>query len=143
MNYAVFACLEVAISSILPIFLSSPNELGGLGFNPSQIGIFMATVGTYNSVFQVLFFARIHARWGSRRMLQTGMIAFFTLFFSFPICIWTTKGGHMTFGTWIILILQVGIFPVAMMVASAYRCRFIADERLNEYIMIKVAIRYS
>ncbi|KAF8524396.1 MFS general substrate transporter [Hysterangium stoloniferum] len=118
MNYAVFSCLEVAIASILPIFLSSPGELGGLGFNPSQIGIFISTIGAYNCVFQVCLFARLQARWGSRCILQAGMLGFAAIFLSFPLCIWTMKDGNMRFGTWIILILQIGLFPMAMMSAS-------------------------
>ncbi|KAF8503892.1 MFS general substrate transporter [Hysterangium stoloniferum] len=119
-NCALYACLDVAVNSILPIYLSSPGELGGLGFNPSQIGIVMAIISVYNSLFQIFFFARIHARWGSRRMLQTGMLAFVALFLSFPLSVWTIggDGGGIGAGTWVIMVLQIGIYPFGMMIAS-------------------------
>lgn len=102
----------------MPIFLSSPGELGGLGFNPSQIGLFISIIGAYNCLFQICFFARIQARWGSRRLLQAGMLGFVAIFMSFPLCIWTMKDGNVGFGTWVILILLIGLFPVALMSAS-------------------------
>ncbi|KAG6906535.1 hypothetical protein DXG01_013413 [Tephrocybe rancida] len=72
-NYAFFAMLEVAFRSIQPLFLSTPIELGGLGLAPPAIGQILSAFGILNGVFQVLFFARIHDRFGSKKTFVAGV----------------------------------------------------------------------
>src|SRR6267154_4431994 len=56
-NYACIAILEISMYAILPLFYSTPIELGGLGFDPVTIGLWMGTFGIVNGVLQTMIFA--------------------------------------------------------------------------------------
>lgn len=120
LNYSIFSLLEVSLTAVLPLYLAAPFEFGGLEFTPSQIGICLATLGLLNGATQVMYFARIHACWGSKKMLRAGMLAFAAIFALFPVVSWMAKSGNIGFGVWIILIMQAAMFPIAMMISSAY-----------------------
>jgi hypothetical protein len=119
-NYAIFSLLEVALFAVLPIFLAAPLSLGGLGFTPATIGMCLAMLGLWNGSVQVLYFAKIHAHWGSKKVLRTGMLAYTAIFMLFPVVNWMARRGGVGFGVWMTLITQMVLFPAAMMISSAY-----------------------
>lgn len=75
-NYGSLALIEMAFLAVLPLFYSTPPELGGLGFPPSTIGYCMGAFGIMNGVFQGLFFTKIIDRLGPRRLFMVSMGAF-------------------------------------------------------------------
>ncbi|KAF8591244.1 MFS general substrate transporter [Ramaria rubella] len=118
LNYSIFSLLEVSLTAVLPLYLAAPFEFGGLGFSPSQIGVCLAVLGVFNGTTQVMYFASIHAVWGSKKMLRAGMLAYAAIFALFPLVSWLAKKGSVGVGVWIILMLQAGMFPTASMVSS-------------------------
>ncbi|KAG0709384.1 hypothetical protein DFH29DRAFT_888126, partial [Suillus ampliporus] len=44
-NYAIFSFLNISIRTLMPLFLSTPMHLGGLGFAPPSIGPWLALIG--------------------------------------------------------------------------------------------------
>ena len=102
---------------MLPIFLAAPLALGGLGFTPSTIGLCLAALGCFNGTVQVLCFARVHARWGGRRVVRTGMLAYAAIFMLFPVVGGLARRGGA--GVWLALGLQAALVPPAMMISSA------------------------
>jgi hypothetical protein len=128
LNYSIFSLLEVSLNAVLPLYLAAPFEYGGLEFSPSQIGICLAILGLLNGTIQVMYFADIHACWGSKKMLRAGMLAYAIIFALFPVVSWMAKGGSMGIGVWIILILQAAMFPTAMMISSAYTSAYYLSE---------------
>ncbi|KAG2039615.1 major facilitator superfamily domain-containing protein [Suillus americanus] len=82
-NYAMLAFLDVSFRALLPLFLSTPTYLGGLGFAPSSIGSWLAFFGIIDGVFQAVFFAKIVDRLGPKRLFFVMVVwdmAFGTVF---------------------------------------------------------------
>jgi hypothetical protein len=124
LNFSIFSLLEVSLNAVLPLYLAAPFEFGGLGFSPSQIGVCLAILGVLNGSAQVMYFAKIHACWGSKKMLRAGMLAYAAIFALFPVVSWMAKSGNVGIGVWIILMMQAAMFPTAMMISSAYSSAF-------------------
>ncbi|KAG1811721.1 MFS general substrate transporter [Suillus subaureus] len=87
-NYAMLASLDVAFGALLPLFLSTPTYLGGLGFTPSSIGSWLAFFGVMDGVFQALFFAKIVDRLGPKRLFCMSVSCFPSVIVMFPIMSW-------------------------------------------------------
>jgi hypothetical protein len=88
MNYAMVAFLDVSFRALLPLFLSTPTSLGGLGFPPSSIGSWLAFSGIADGVFQGLFFAKIVDRLGPKRLFCISVSCFVPVMLMFPIMSW-------------------------------------------------------
>ncbi|KIK35705.1 hypothetical protein CY34DRAFT_561840 [Suillus luteus UH-Slu-Lm8-n1] len=88
MNYAMVAFLDVSFRALLPLFLSTPTSLGGLGFSPSSIGSWLALSGIADGVFQGLFFAKIVDRLGPKRLFCISVSCFVPVMLMFPMMSW-------------------------------------------------------
>jgi len=108
-NYASLSLVDVAFRAIQPLFLSTPIELGGLGMPPSTIGKILSAYGILNGVFQVLFFARIHQYWGSKKVFVVGIASAFPLFATFPLLSYLAKSQGLSSTVWAIVASQVVI----------------------------------
>ncbi|KAF8896546.1 major facilitator superfamily multidrug-resistance, DHA1 sub-family [Infundibulicybe gibba] len=106
-NYASLSLVDIAYRAIQPLFLSTPVELGGLGLPPSTIGNLMAIFGILNGVFQVFFFAKIHDRWGSKRVFTAGMVSAIPLFILFPIISQLAKSQGLGAAVWALVVTQI------------------------------------
>jgi MFS family permease len=87
-NYAMLALLDIALMALLPLFSSTPTYLGGLGFTPSYIGLWMAMFAIANGVFQALFFAKIIDWIGPKRLFCVAVSCFTPVVLVFPIMSW-------------------------------------------------------
>ncbi|KAG1740067.1 MFS general substrate transporter [Suillus lakei] len=58
-NQTLLGFLDICIFALMPLFYSTPNYLGGLGFAPPAIGSWMALFGVIDGLFQALFFAKV------------------------------------------------------------------------------------
>jgi hypothetical protein len=58
--------LDIAFRDVRPLLFATPLEFGGLGLDPPRIGNILATYGVINGLFQILFFADLHDRFGSK-----------------------------------------------------------------------------
>ncbi|KAG1906449.1 MFS general substrate transporter [Suillus fuscotomentosus] len=67
-NYTVFAFLDISRRALVPLFFSTPTYLGGLGFDPSSIGSWLALFGIMDGVLQALLFAKLVDRLGPKRL---------------------------------------------------------------------------
>ncbi|KAI0350597.1 MFS general substrate transporter [Trametes cingulata] len=105
-NYGALALVEVAFIAILPLYLSTPIELGGLGFDPPAIGLMLGTLGILNGGFQALFFAKLMDRWGPKRLFQQGLLTFIPLFLLFPAMNLYAKSYGITSVVWGLILMQ-------------------------------------
>ncbi|KAG6839828.1 hypothetical protein C0991_011274, partial [Blastosporella zonata] len=112
-NYAFFAMIDVAFRVIQPLFLSTPIELGGLGLSPPEIGKILSVYGLLNGVFQMLFFARIHDRIGSKMTFMAGIVSAFPCFLAFPIISHMAKTQGLSTLVWCAVALQT-LFSILM-----------------------------
>ncbi|KAF7771079.1 hypothetical protein Agabi119p4_7053 [Agaricus bisporus var. burnettii] len=121
-SYAFLALVDISFRAIQPLFLSTPIELGGLGLPPSTIGNILSFFGVLNGVVQVFFFARIHDRWGSKRIFMTGIAACIPLFLLFPVINYLASKQGLTPVVWTIVFTQV---TLSMFPSFAYSAIFI------------------
>ncbi|KAG1745816.1 MFS general substrate transporter [Suillus paluster] len=111
-NYAMLAFLDVSLRALMPLFLSTPAYLGGLGFSPSTIGSWLAVFGIVDGIFQALFFAKIVNWLGPKRLFCVSVSSFAPVMVMFPIISWLvrTRGvvDHtITFSLLVQLVLTV------------------------------------
>ncbi|KAJ7510504.1 major facilitator superfamily multidrug-resistance, DHA1 sub-family [Mycena galericulata] len=67
-NHGLLAFCHMANEALLPLFFSTPVNLGGLGFEPQDIGLIMAISGLCNGLVQITLCGRLLRRFGPRRM---------------------------------------------------------------------------
>ena len=84
-NYVALAFMDGMLSSLLPLFMAMPIELGGLGFSPMAIGYILGTLGIGRALFSMLLFARLLRRFGERCVFIAGMLTFNINFITLPL----------------------------------------------------------
>ena len=116
-NYAILAFLEIGLFTLLALFLATPINIGGLGFDAGRIGLVMGVIGITNTFFQLMFFALIQTRFGSKRVFTFGVSCFVFIFAAFPVMnvLARQSGDSVTLLVWCILIGQLLLsLPVSM-----------------------------
>lgn len=128
-NYALLSLVDISFRGILPVFLSTPIKLGGLGLSPPTIGKLLSVLGGLKCLFQVFFFAKIHDRLGSKKVFLTGLMLSLPAFVLFPVInilarnqgysifLWSAVGAQvisfvflsMSFGVYMIFVAPVKI----------------------------------
>jgi hypothetical protein len=108
-NYAFLSLVDIAFRAIQPLFFSTPIKLGGLGMPPSTIGQILSAYGILNGVFQVLFFARIHDYWGSKKVFVAGIASAFPVFAAFPLMSYLAKSQGLSTTVWVVVAFQTVI----------------------------------
>jgi MFS family permease len=124
LNYAALSLVDIAFRAIQPLFLSTPIAMGGLGLAPSRIGAILSVFGILNGIFQVLFFARIHARWGTRNVYIAGISSALLLFALFPAinALARADPGLEGWAVWIAVFTQV---VLSILISLSYGCIFL------------------
>ena len=107
MNYASISSLHAAHSSIQPLFLAMPIQLGGLGLPPRQVGYILGTYGIANSVFQAFMLGRVVHRFGVKSVFVTAIAAFVPTFMFSPLMNILVRGGGFSYILWGMLGLQL------------------------------------
>ena len=121
-NYVTLAFLEIMFTSLVPLFMAMPIELGGLGFTPMVIGSLLGIVGAYTGVFQVLFFARLVRRFGPRGLFIVGMLTFCVYSIIYPLINIVARRTGVTWAVWSLLFIPLFLYPIKDMCYS--ECRF-------------------
>ncbi|KAG2134352.1 MFS general substrate transporter [Suillus cothurnatus] len=87
-NYAMLSFLDISFRALIPLFLSTPTHLGGMGLTPSSIGLLLAFYGIVDGLFQALFLAKIVDWVGPKRLFCVSVSCFAPLMVLFPIMSW-------------------------------------------------------
>ncbi|KAI6108163.1 MFS multidrug-resistance DHA1 sub-family [Pisolithus sp. B1] len=84
-NYAALSTIDITFRAVQPLFYATPIELGGLGLDPPLIGNILAVYGTLSGLFQILFFASFHDRFGSKALYTVSVLCGIPLVLTFPV----------------------------------------------------------
>ncbi|KAI9570507.1 hypothetical protein HD554DRAFT_2170112 [Boletus coccyginus] len=68
-NYVTLGFVKISVIALLPLFYSSPIEIGGLGLSPSVIGISLTMLGIVDGSVQALFATNIMEWIGAKSVL--------------------------------------------------------------------------
>lgn len=112
-NYVGLAFMEILFCALLPLFLSTPPEYGGLGFSPAVIGYILGALGTYIGAFQMIFFAMLVRRFGERRVFIMGMLTFMVNSFMFPLINTVARHTGVTLVVWTLLAFALSLMGLA------------------------------
>lgn len=119
-NYAFLSLVDISFRAIHPVFLSTPIEMGGLGLAPPTIGKLLSVQGLLNGVFQACFFAKIHDRWGSKRVFIGGLMSSLLVFVLFPVInIFARQQSPVV---WMVVGAQILIFMILNLSYGMWSC---------------------
>lgn len=106
LNYSLLALSEISFTAILPVYLASTP----LSLTPRAIGILMGSMGIFNGIFQAVCTAALVERWGTKRVYQISICAFFPLWTLFPMAVsmaTTDDTGSYPWGLWLLTCIGV------------------------------------
>ena len=113
--------MENGFLVLVPLFCSSPIEIGGLGFPPSVIGTFLAIFGIVDGGVQALFGAKLIEWFGVKKTFCYTVLSFYPMILLFPIMsavvIAQGKVGPII---WILLFMQLIFFVLMDLAYRAY-----------------------
>lgn len=84
-NYASLALCDIAFSTLLPVFLSTPPAFGGPGLSPATIGILLTIAGVLNAIFRLTYMTQTLRVCGPRKTYLAGLVFMFLGFVTFPV----------------------------------------------------------
>ncbi|KAJ9262235.1 hypothetical protein DTO195F2_3622 [Paecilomyces variotii] len=118
--YVYFHVLFMGLgyTAILPVFYFTSPKLGGFGFQPSQISLFMALAGFSQSLWILVIFPPLHRRLGTGNLLRICTVAFAFFFAINPLCNMLLRWGFIT-AFWVVAITSLSI---GSGVAMIYTC---------------------
>jgi hypothetical protein len=85
LNNAFLAFLQMGHFSLLPLFYSTSIPSGGLGLDPSKIGIVMGAYGFVNAIVQATFLGSLIRKFGARKLYIICFPALFGCYALYPI----------------------------------------------------------
>jgi len=107
-NYGTLGLIDIGFLVLLPLFYSSPIEIGGLGFPPTIIGSFLAIFGIVDGLVQALVTAKLVEWFGARKVFCQSVLWFYPLILLFPIMsAVVTAQGKVGPIIWILLVVQL------------------------------------
>jgi Na+/melibiose symporter-like transporter len=83
-NY--IALLAFAYTAANPVYLFTPVNLGGTGFTPSLIALFLAVAGVSQALWLLVVFPPLHRRFGTGTVLKWCALVWPGFFIVSPIC---------------------------------------------------------
>jgi len=105
-NYALLAIVDISYRTVLPVYMSTPIPLGGLGFSPQMIGVILSAYGVTNGALQILFFSKLNERVGPKRMYMYGIAAALPVFAMFPFLNLVAREEGYSVTLWTLLAVQ-------------------------------------
>lgn len=78
--YCHVMLLAFAFTALMPVYLYTPIDVGGLEFDPFQIAMYMAVQGASQALWLVLAFPFLHRRLGTKKLMY-GCGVMYPIFF--------------------------------------------------------------
>jgi len=102
-NYVTLAFLNISVNALLPLFFHMPVEMGGLDLDPATIGYIIGLYGAGTGLFQLLFFAKLVRRFGTRKVFIMSVSTFVPVFLMFPIVSLIAKQWGLCWTVWVLV----------------------------------------
>jgi MFS family permease len=108
-NYVTTGLFHMAFTSVLPVFYATPIELGGLSLDPPRIGTILAAQGAAHGIFQVVFYARLHDRFGAGPIHTTGVSSGIPIVVLFPVINALARAQGIGLAVWLCVAIQLAL----------------------------------
>ncbi|KAI9050323.1 hypothetical protein LZ554_005490 [Drepanopeziza brunnea f. sp. 'monogermtubi'] len=99
--YTHVMLLGLAYTALSPLFWFTEVSLGGYGFTPMQISLFLAGIGVSQAIWLLLFFPSLQRKYGTGNIIRVCYISWPIFFATSPLCNYLLRHGHTT-AFWII-----------------------------------------
>ncbi|KAG1901470.1 major facilitator superfamily domain-containing protein [Suillus fuscotomentosus] len=130
LNYGTLALLDIALRTLIPVFYSTPVNMGGLGLDPPRIGNILAVFGIANGLIQVFFFARLHDRFGTKLVYTCGVASSVPTIIAFPTINMLSRTYGIGAAVWFAVGLQLTM-SIALNMCYACAAMYIAASSPN------------
>ena len=117
-SYASFIILDISFRTVLPVYLATPINMGGLGLDPPAIGTILASMEVLGGILQLLFFAQLHNRLGGKALFLATISLFIPIAALFPTMNHVSQVYGMTHFAWFLVGLQIFFFACASLAIS-------------------------
>ncbi|KAG1728515.1 MFS multidrug-resistance DHA1 sub-family [Suillus paluster] len=114
-SYTTMTLFHIAFGSILPVFYATPIELGGLSLDPPRIGTILATSAVAHGTFQILFYARLHDRFGAGPIHIAGVCSGIPIVLLFPVINALARAHGLSLAVWLCVGVQLALMTSLMM----------------------------
>ncbi|KAL6307595.1 major facilitator superfamily domain-containing protein [Sparassis latifolia] len=116
LNYGFLAFIDQSTVVLLPLMYSSPVSEGGLNMSSFTIGIIQGVAGVIGGVIQILTFAWMHRKFGTKRLYLTSFSCYLLCICAFPLLSLVTKrAGRVGVATWVLIVLQETAYSATLM----------------------------
>jgi len=105
-NYALLAIVDISYRTVLPVWMSTPIALGGLGLSPQAIGALLSVYGITNGTLQILTFSKAVDYFGAKKIYVFGMAAALPVFALMPVTNFVAREEGYSTTLWALLALQ-------------------------------------
>ena len=116
-SYASFTILDISFNTMLPVYLATSINMGGLGLDPLAIGTILASM-VLGGILQLLFFAPLHNRLDGKALFLAMISLFIPIAALFPITNHVTQEYGMSHFAWFLVGLQIFFFACASLAIS-------------------------
>ncbi|KAG1796430.1 major facilitator superfamily domain-containing protein, partial [Suillus plorans] len=145
--YATTGLFQMGFNLILPVFYATPIELGGLFLDPPRIGALLAASGVIHGIFQLLFYAHLHDRFGARAIHITGVSSGIPMIILFPVTNALARAYGIGMAVWLCVVVQLTLktslimcFPCMVLFTRAAAPNRASLGATNGIVMVAVAI---
>lgn len=108
-NYATTNLLHMSFTSVLPVFYATSIKFGGLSLDPPRIGTILAAESAANGIFQLVFYARLHDRFGARAIHTNGVSSGILIVILFPVINALARAHGIGLAVWLCVAIQLGL----------------------------------
>ncbi|EJU00550.1 MFS general substrate transporter [Dacryopinax primogenitus] len=112
--YQYALLLGIAFTAVAPIFFYTPIPLGGFGYSPPQISLFLAGCGISQAVWLLVAFPIFQRKWGTGNLLRACAWAWPISFSLFPLLSALIRNGQETLYWTLVPVAVVGPSGVSM-----------------------------
>ncbi|KAJ6454122.1 major facilitator superfamily domain-containing protein [Mycena sanguinolenta] len=113
LNHSLLSFCDMAFGALIPLMYSTPITLGGLGFQPREIGLIMGLCGMSNAFIQVFIGGRVIRYFGARHVFSAGFCALMLAYCGFPVLgALARRAGRIDTAVRVVLVCQLGLISV-------------------------------
>ncbi|KAG2106601.1 major facilitator superfamily domain-containing protein [Suillus discolor] len=146
-SYTTMGLFQTGYNSVLPVFYATPIELGGLSLDPPRIGTLLAASAIIHGLFQLLFYAHLHDRFGAKTIFVAGVSSGIPIVILFPVANALARVYGIGIAVWLCVIVQLTLktglvlcFPCMALFIRAAAPNRASLGTTNGIVMVVVAV---
>lgn len=141
-NYTSLSILNKCESALLPLFFAMPIEIGGLGFDPAQIGYILGAYSALTTFILAFVFGPFIRLVGERRFFILCISSHLLLWAAFPIVHQCALHFGIGSNVWMGIAIMSIPYACGEMGFSAFYISFCHEMSCNFLVLFQVAFMH-